>query len=216
MPSHTVADGEGLPRIARRFGFHAWAKIWHHADNDELRSKRSNPHVLHPGDTVFVPEKETKTLSGGTEQCHRFLCKLPALTETLRVQLENRDGSAMAGLPYELVLDTGETLEDSTDDDGYLTVEVPIDATSGLLRVDDSEWQLEFDTLNPVDEETTDSAISGAQARLCNLGYRCEENGSLDDATKAALSAFQRDAELSVSGELDDATRSALRDRHGS
>jgi peptidoglycan hydrolase-like protein with peptidoglycan-binding domain len=61
---------------------------------------------------------------------------------------------------------------------------------------------------------------SGVRARLANLGYR----GVSDDNVGAewnepglvyALSAFQRDQHLEVTGTLDDATRDALQERYG-
>ena len=56
------------------------------------------------------------------------------------------------------------------------------------------------------------------QARLKNLGYYGGRTDSdeLDEATRAALVAFQTDHELPVTGLIDDETKAALKKRHGS
>ena len=55
MPHHTVKPGECLATIGRDHGIR-WQKIYDHPDNAEFRKERPNPHVVNPGDRVFVPE----------------------------------------------------------------------------------------------------------------------------------------------------------------
>ncbi len=212
---HKVQPGEGIGKIARRYGYGSWTSIWNDPANKSLKDRRSNPNVLHPGDVLIIPDKETKQLPGGTEQRHRFACRLPKLTEHLRVQIEDRDGKAMANKDYAITLDTGDELTGTTDGDGYLEEQMPIESSTAALTIDGCEWQLDINELNPVDEETSDANISGAQARLSNLGYPCPENGQLDDATQHAIKAYQADIGLSETGQLDEATRSSLRRNHG-
>ena len=54
---HKVEPGESLYSIAHKYGIACWQSIYEHPDNADLRRRRPNPHVLHPGDEVRVPEK---------------------------------------------------------------------------------------------------------------------------------------------------------------
>jgi hypothetical protein len=214
---YKVAQGEGIKKVAKKHGFSSWETLWNDPGNEELRKKRKNPGVLHPGDLIFVPEKQAKHVHGTTEIRHRFVCKLPKMTEMLRIKVEDFDGTALTNKPFILTLDDGTQLSETTNNEGMLEVAVPLEAQSGRLEIEGNEWPLEFDYLNPVDEPTSDNSVSGAQARLDNLGFPCPQSGVLDDATRTAIKAFQESHDgLRVSGELDDATRKALRERHGS
>ena len=75
---------------------------------------------------------------------------------------------------------------------------------------------LQLGHLNPL-SDTEDGGVSGAQARLRNLGYRPGLiDGRLGPKTRAALRQYQEDLGLEVTGELTDETASALVDDHGS
>ena len=52
--THTVQRGETIVDIAMKNGFRTWETVWQHAANDALRKQRQNPHVLAPGDTLFI------------------------------------------------------------------------------------------------------------------------------------------------------------------
>ena len=54
--AHTVVAGDTLYTIAQQNGFPNWRTISDHASNTALRALRLNPHVLHPGDIVQIPE----------------------------------------------------------------------------------------------------------------------------------------------------------------
>ena len=69
--------------------------------------------------------------------------------------------------------------------------------------------------LNPL-SDTNDDGISGAQARLVNLGYGTGEiDGQTGPMTLAALREFQANHELEVTGELDQATIAKLAEERG-
>jgi len=217
MPQkHEVKQGEGIATIAKMFGFFRWENLWDDPMNRNLREKRNNPNVLYPGDVVSIPEREQKEVDGSTEQCHRFVYRVPRMTETLRMKIEDFDGAPMANKPFVLTLDDGTKYSGKTNGEGMLEGQVPVDATSGTLEIEGNEWCLQINHLNPVDEKTSDDNVSGAQSRLNNLGFVCADTGVLDDATKAAIKAFQaQEEELKETGELDEKTRRALRKRHG-
>jgi len=211
---HTVQQGEWLAKIARLYGFGEWRKIYYHLDNAGLRRLRPNPNVLYPGDRVFIPDKEIEQESCETERRHRFQKKAPR--QVLRIAVEGPDGNRMANTPYELVVEVGLVYEGNTNAEGLLEETIPADATQAKLTINGYTWDLKIGYLNPVDTETTDRGVSGAQARLFNLCYDVGQiDGILGPRTQAALKAFQRDYGLRESGELDSATRSKLVEIHG-
>jgi N-acetylmuramoyl-L-alanine amidase len=53
---YTAGQGDSTTRIAFRNGFF-WKTVWEHPENSELKSKRKDPNILLPGDTVFIPER---------------------------------------------------------------------------------------------------------------------------------------------------------------
>jgi hypothetical protein len=57
MGIHVVKLGENLSRIAQHYGVRYWANIYLAGENDDLRSKRSNPNLICPGDKVVIPSK---------------------------------------------------------------------------------------------------------------------------------------------------------------
>jgi Putative peptidoglycan binding domain len=121
------------------------------------------------------------------------------------------DGAPRAGEPYRLTV--GDVaLEGALNGEGYIETNIPPGAQRGTLVVGEGArartYSLVLGHLDPVE------TVSGVQARLRNLGYACQVTGSLDDATRAALRAFQTRAGLAVTGDDDDATRSRLREAH--
>jgi hypothetical protein len=218
MPTvHRVQQGECLASIAHRYGVMDWRRILDHPDNDALREKRPDPHVLAPGDTVVVPDKEERVADVATGKEHKFKVKLPRVK--LRLHLHGRDGEPLAGKRYELTV-AGSTVSGTTAGDGLLEEEVPADATTGTLRVfasdDDPEHgtriELAIGHLDPIDHD------EGARARLRNLGFLVKSGA--DDADGRSLAKalrwFQKQHGLEVTGELDDATADALRGAHKS
>src|SRR6185295_6654336 len=70
---HTVTQGESVESIAYAAG-HLWSTVWEHAENAKLRELRKSPHVLHPGDVVFIPpleEREEKAPAGQSTKFQR-------------------------------------------------------------------------------------------------------------------------------------------------
>ncbi len=207
--THTVQRGDTIVQIARKYGFRSIAPIWDHASNASLRAERPNPYVLSQGDQLFIPEKEKEEFQCETDRRHIFRVK--NLTQWLDQRLLDDRNRPLSGKRYEVKV-SGKTYEGQTDGDGRLRIEIPLDATTGTLKVwvsgsDAHEWTLQLGELEPV--ETT----FGVKGHLSNLGYDCGEvNDTVDDATHAALRHFQADNNLPVSGEIDDATRNKLRD----
>lgn len=58
MPStHVVSSGETLSQISRRHGFSDWNVVWKDPGNDAIRSLRSQPEQIRPGDKIHVPDR---------------------------------------------------------------------------------------------------------------------------------------------------------------
>ena len=203
MPIHRVAQGDCISSIAERYGFF-WSSLWNHADNAPLKEKRKNPNALLPGDTLAIPEKQMKEASCSTETRHRFTKKGTPAKLKIRLVL---DDQPRANESYQLEID-GEWVDGSTDGDGYLEQWISPGASRGLLRIGSAErvdeYVLAFGTLDPID---TDSGVKG---RLTALGYRID-----GDDLIPAISTFQKDEQLNVTGAVDEPTRNRLKERFG-
>jgi len=209
MPTHTVKEGEHLSRIARLAGFRDYRAVWEHPQNAQLRQKRKNPHILFPGDKVFVPDKQEKEDSAATNQRHRYRAQEPVLM--LRLVLKGLDGTPVANAACELRV-AGETFQLQTDGQGRLAQRIPVSAESGSLKCQEKglELQLKIGHLHPVDEQ------SGWIARLNNLGYQAGDPARPDEAqVRSAVEEFQCDHRLTVDGKCGPNTQTKLREIHG-
>jgi hypothetical protein len=207
MPDHTVVPGDCLSSIADRYGFF-WETLWNDPANAALRARR-NPNTLLPGDVVHIPEKKVREYARPTGARHTFHVK--GVPVKLKMQLL-RDDKPRANEPFRLSIDGAVSLG-ATDGEGRIAVNIPPGALRGQLRVGDGDraetYDLALGHLDPVED------LRGVQARLNNLGFACgSPSGTLDDATRTALGAFQARAGLPPTGEPDDATRDRLRRAH--
>ena len=212
MPTHAVKQGECVSRIAAEHGFSDWKTVYNDPANADFREQRPNPNILCEGDTLFIPERAKKTATCTTGQTHKFTVRLP--TKKLRLVVLDHAGAPVSSVPYKLVVED-KTYSGSTDGDGAIEQVIPVDAETGTLEANGRSWPLRIGHLNPLDD-TTDSGVSGAQARLRNLGYDPGPvAGDLGARTKAALRAFQRANALKVDGKLGADTKKKLADKHG-
>ncbi len=224
MPQiHTVRQGETLSEIAFRFGYANAEELYRHPDNADLRNKRPNPNVLHPGDEVVLPDHRMRKESAGAGKKHQFRRGAPQKLLKLKLH-DHRQPDKFKNVAYTLQVtsDVGTSeLSGKLDGEGVLNQQVHVSAKEGVLKLDfptqsadaDNAWSLRIliDHLDPVEE------VTGCQARLANLGYDC---GALDGdegpRTKAALQDFQARHGLDITGEVDDKTLAALVADHGS
>lgn len=215
---HTVVQGDSIESIAYAAG-HAWDTVWDAPENSELRELRKSPHVLLPGDVVFVPPIELKTESLATGRQHKLRRNTVPSKLIVRFLL---DGEPRANAEYSFVCN-GVERSGTTDGDGWLEESVHPLAEWAEVRFavecddDDQDFVCEpaDDDAEPLDEdppEAEDSdqqdqqqvyrfelrrmdpsnTIAGAQARLHLLGYHLRVGAS------------------GIDGELDEATRVAL------
>ena len=218
MGWHTVDQGEYLANIAKAHEFRDWRTIYDHPQNAAFRKKRPNPNVIFPGDVLYIPDKNKKTVSKPTGAKHVFLVKRAQLK--LKMILKDHKGKALSGLAYTLEIG-GKTYRDKTDAQGAVEQSIPIDSSEGQLTLDDFGLQMpikvgDLDPVQDADDETP--VMSGIQARLNNLGFWCGSvDGLFGPKTKAALQAFQRKVlgREDPDGEPDSESRHRLLSEHG-
>jgi len=200
--NHIVSSGECVLSIADQNGLF-WETLWNHPQNQDLKNLRADPNILQAGDELFVPEKEIKEESCGTEVKHRF--KRKGVPGKLKVRVMIND-EAQASARYRLVID-GRAVEGTTDGDGFVEESLPPGAREGELRVEkDGKTHCFFLQFGHLDPLGTDSGVSH---RLAELGFPVEPS------LESAVRAFQRKHGLDETGQIDDGLRSKLKDVYG-
>jgi len=209
---HTVVQGEYLSYIAAQYGFTNYLKIWNHPQNAALKALRKNAEVLHPGDKVFIPEREAGKEKAGTGQKHKFV--LQATPLKLKLVIKDVNNRPVAGQPCTLTLD-GNVFDLTTNDSGEIEKEIPNTTKKGRLVVKSDSAGINIDVpllighIDPVEEK------SGQVARLENLGYSTDD-GNDDKLYKRAVEEFQRDNGLTVDGICGPVTQNKLKQVFGS
>lgn len=212
--SHTVQQGEHLSAIAAQYGFGDYAVVWNHPDNASLKDVRGDPNVLLPGDTVAIPDKNTKQETGATAQRHRFTLAQTPLK--LRLLLEEAYSNPVTGASCILTAN-GTKTDTTTNDEGKVEQRISSGLTEATLTVDvdgslyaDTALMMSVGALDPVD------VLSGQAGRLTNLGYLPGTPEAADDpAFQSALQEFQCDYRLLVDGDPGPKTQAKLREVHG-
>jgi hypothetical protein len=205
---HTVVDGEHVAGIAACYGYRTFASIWEHQQNATLRELRKNPHVLHPGDVLFVPNRSSQCAELTCGVVNRFVLKGKPLN--LRLKLLSTGGQPLASGPCRLNVD-GIEQDLQVDADGMLAVIAPSTVRDATLTIEGQQYQLLVGGLDPIDTPT------GQQARLHNLGYYVEaDQGHVDpEELRFAIELFQANNGLSISGEMDEPTKALLEQQFG-
>ncbi|HBY61029.1 MAG TPA: hypothetical protein DEH78_14495 [Solibacterales bacterium] len=172
MPkTHIVQQGEHLSAIAAQEGFGDFHVLWDHPENAAVKALR-DPHVLFPGDQIFIPDREDKQERRATDQTHVFQADVPPLF--LRCKLIDVDGNKMSETACDIALESGKPAEaaDPTDTEGIVEKRMGRVVKQGELiahpekpEPHDVKYDLRIGSLNP------ETKISGQQARLNNLGY---------------------------------------------
>jgi hypothetical protein len=197
-----------MASIASKHRFE-WETLWDLPENADLKNARKDPHVLHPGDEVFIPDLRVQEIPCQTDMRHHFVLKNNR--EQLRIVLTDEDDKPIAGESYVLEIDDETRLEGQTDSSGTIKETIPPDAVKGRLLVGDGDAQREYfiglGHIDPVEK------LSGAQGRLLNLGYY---DGVVDGIpgplTTTALLLFQEKYNLPPTGENDKATQAKLKE----
>ena len=216
--THTVEQGECLSSIAKQYGFRNWHTVYDYGENADFRKKRPNPNVLFPGDVIKIPEVQEKKVSCPTAKLHTFV--VVKRKRLLRLKLASSQDRMLANKAYTLVVGD-HTYKGKTDGNGLLQHEISADATDAELTFDGYGLKipLKIAHLDPVHDGNGENPIvSGAQARLNNLGFHCgEADGILGPKTQSALRTYQEEVlgRKDPDGNLDEDTRHALLKDHG-
>lgn len=204
---YVVKEGESLDSIAFAHGFFH-ETLWDHPENAELREARSDRNMLLPGDRVFIPEKEAKSIAVRSGACHRFRRKgVPALLR-LRLLVE---GEPRRNQEYSLWIDDVVPCHGTTDGEGRIRQWVSPAARTARLVIgpDEASYLFRLGRLRPIED------LTGIQQRLISLDFaRPPASGVLDTATIAALREFQKAEGLDPTGAPDEETRKRLQERH--
>jgi N-acetylmuramoyl-L-alanine amidase len=227
---YVVRQGDHLSSITKAFGFSDYKTIWEHPHNANLKQKRQNPNILLPGDSLFIPDRETREESRSTNQHHKFVRKTPMLQ--LRLTLEDLYEKPIANAACLLAVGS-EFRNVTTDGNGKINEKIPPDLHEATLLIRDSQTPIanipipiKIGRLDPVD------AVSGQIGRLNNLGYFAGNpdsppgtsgSGTADDGNDAdaaaqlrsAIEEFQCDQGLTVDGICGSITQAALKKAHG-
>lgn len=201
MPFHTVQQGDTLLALASKNGLDSWEDIVNASENASIKDTLTDPGILKPGISLFIPNKTMKQQPSAVDAKHPFNIKRPKAW--LRIAIKDADGAALANCKYELTA-AGTTTSGTLASTGIIEQAVPIDTTAGKLKVwitdtTFEEWELKIGWMDPISEE------SGVQARLANLGF------DFGDDVASAVKAFQARVGLEVTGTIDDALREKLK-----
>ena len=206
MPTHIVQQGEHLSGIAEQFGFQKIDTIWNHGNNAALKKLRKDPHILFPGDSLFIPDKTDKNEAAPTTRVNTFEIAITKLQ--LNLKMLDINGDPVANSPVKLTVEGKSVPPPTTDGGGKTNSRIQKSAKNATLAILDLEIPLKIGHLDPVEER------SGQVARLDNLGYEASAPG--DDAFQSAVEEFQCDSGIKpVTGNCDGATQAKLVEVHG-
>jgi hypothetical protein len=203
--THIVQAGEYMEMIAEKYGFRDYHVIYDHANNAAFKTKRPNPHLLFPGDSVFIPDMDPGHEPADTDKKHKFVLKAQKIKFQVYIR---RNGKPFANQAYKLKVGE-QTITDRTGADGLIKKDIPVGEPLGLLTFTGPPAytrKLNFGFLHPI------TTVSGRQMRLNNLGFVSgAPNGVESAAYAAALRAFQHKQGIAETGKADADTIDKLR-----
>jgi hypothetical protein len=205
-----IEQGQSAESVAYEHG-HFVETVWKHENNAALNRERIDPHILNPGDRLFVPAIRVKHAQATTDRRFRF--RRRGVPSRLTVNLRALLGETLANVPYRLEL-PDRVESGTTAPDGRISVPILPDEASAKLVVTwrESEYTIELGmrALDPITE------WKGVQKRLRNLGlYSGEIDGLNSHETIWAVQLFQLRNQLPTTGVMDEATRGKLAEVHG-
>ncbi|HVZ33356.1 MAG TPA: LysM domain-containing protein, partial [Polyangiaceae bacterium] len=218
---HIVKHGENLTRIAQRYGFKGWRKLWDAPENEKLRKKRGCPNVLRPGDEVVIPALAIYEITRPSDQTHRIVVAEAKIRVRVRLQDLAQKPLTQLGYDYGYTLDVGGKREERhgsapTDVDGWLEERIPARATTLLLRLRKPKLELELplSTFEPAyDPDTKEALLAGVHTLLSFRGYASGPRGNGPSPERRRALATYQTLELArkdASGEPDEETLQSL------
>jgi hypothetical protein len=210
MPYHQVEQGEWMGSIAAQYGFALWRPIWKLPENADLRSKRTDPELLFPGDLVWIPEVKQNSVSRPTDSPHKFTKLGDRATLRLRFVDVDRFIRAFGPISYSLEMEDGDTQSGEIAHEGQeIELDLALKAQQGTLQMRGVEPIL-IGGLDPL------NTVSGMQGRLQNLGF---DPGPIDNIagplTASAVREFQQRNAIHVDGIIGPETRGKMKEVYG-
>lgn len=208
MPkNHNVVQSDHIAKIAEKYHFFDYTIIWDDGANADVKSKRTNPNILYPGDIVVIPDKTPKTETRPTARSYTF--KVQPQPLQIRLRILDFDGEpAVADLKYKVEGDSGSLSMTN----GLFRKPIERAWENGSIRVDKLnivDVPMKIGWLDPVEYQ------SGQVARLNNLGYNAGDAAGPDALQfRSAVEEFQCDNEIDVTGECDANTQAKLKEVH--
>jgi hypothetical protein len=184
---YVIKQGDYLALLAFQMGFDA-DSVWNDPANASLRTLRSDPSILFPGDVLQVPDPPnvtpSKQLQTGTTNA--FSSNAPTVTVTLK--FVDAELASQPVTVFELPNLAGLT----TGADGTLALTVPVtqQTCTVVFTNDGTTFTCNVGSMDPM------ATVSGIAARLQNLGYLDPDaTYTADDLEpiRGALRAFQAD-----------------------
>jgi len=216
MPNHIVLQGETIPAIAHQYGFADWRNIWEHPRNEHLAEMGRTPNILNPGDRVYIPDYDSGIFIFTTGR-NTEIRLLNPWANVIRISFQDRFGNPYSGKRCQVEIG-GNSREGESDGNGLFEFELPREVSSAIFKLwpDDANddkfyvWILRPGYLNPVTE------ISGAKARLKNLGYGIDGiDDNADRRTQNAVELLRAQHELPIGTDFSDEVRRIILERHG-
>ncbi len=118
-----MTAGECLTSIAAQYGLPGWRALYDDPTNEALRVLRPNPHILHPGDEVVVPDPTVHQREATVDRAHRFRLARPKAR--LRLDVREAVGGEAAQMPYEFAVEDDVPQRGRIGADGVLELEIP-------------------------------------------------------------------------------------------
>jgi hypothetical protein len=213
---YIVKEGECLSSLAQKFGFKNLDIIYNHPENRELKKIRPNPNLLLPGDEVFIPESEPKSVSANTNYLHHF--KLSRPKTRLKILLSGLDNEPVRNRKYILHIDNLR-FEGVSKYNGLIEHEISPFGEEGILMIypedgkqgaDPIVLKVKLGHLDPID------TLTGIQARLNNLGFNAGPvNGIMEPLFVLGIKLFQQAYGLPIDGKPDSKTQLKLKQVYG-
>ncbi len=209
MPYVEVLPNETLPElIARTAPAFSVADVQDHPKNSHLFRTRTT-YLLKTGDVIWIPDEAPERRWFSVKAGSKATFVVNQKRRPFRVLIRYPEGGAVKNTAF--VLSVGElTLEGTTDGDGMMSLQLPIDATQAEVAIDGFRKKIEIGALEPI------HVTKGYQGRLRNLGYATGPiDGVVGPKTRAAIRRFQRVEELEQTGKMDEQTLQVLGERYG-
>jgi hypothetical protein len=215
MRPYIVRQGDYVTKLGHTMGFDA-KTVWNHPKNKDLKERRVEMDMLHPGDLLWIPEPEYRRLSLKAKSTNRYAAAIPKKPVSVRLEVGREP---LKKEPYVMLGVGPDPVEGASDDNGWIKTEVEVHTREieVILPKRGRTLRVRVGDLDPID------TVSGLRKRLFHLGFYqptrvgVENQDATDgDALVAALKSFQSSKKLPATGKLDDDTRKALIAAHGS